>query len=376
MTGSAFHLDAALRGELLTREVMSDERAIAVYLRQYDRHSPHTQRANASEARRFLLWVRARHGNHERLLPGVTPEDVADYLAFLRAPTPYSEVFLKMQGWSHPPLKGPLQDKSLKRAIAMLHHMYATFRDLRGAGGAPYAPFNPFAVAHRGSRAIQAPAKVARFLPQAQLRHVFGLIEALPRGTAREIKHYHRARWVTQLLYRAYLRRDEAARLRMDQFERALDGEGWVINLVGKGQREGAVAVTPQLLAELTRYRRSLGLAALPVFGERLPAILPITGPVRHLNDKAIYRLCKELFGRTAALLEAEDPRGAARLRQASTHWMRHTGITHDMESGVAPRYVQAQARHASLTMTSKYDHQDARAQREALAQAAEKRRL
>ena len=58
-------------------------------------------------------------------------------------------------------------------------------------------------------------------------------VEALPRESDRDLKHYHRARWITQLLYRAYLRREEAAMLTMGSFEPS--PHGWDIKLVGKG---------------------------------------------------------------------------------------------------------------------------------------------
>ena len=65
--------------------------------------------------------------------------------------------------------------------------------------------------------------------------------------------------------------------------------------------------------------------------------------------------LCKVIFDKAANRMETDDPAAAARLRQATPHWMRHTGVTHAMESGASPRYVQAQARHSSLNVTAKY---------------------
>jgi site-specific recombinase XerD len=45
---------------------------------------------------------------------------------------------------------------------------------------------------------------------------------------------------------------------------------------------------------------------------------------------------------------------------------MRHTGVSHSMEMGVDPRYVQAQARHSSLNITARYDHKKRQAWRDA----------
>ena len=118
---------------------------------------------------------------------------------------------------------------------------------------------------------------------------------------------------------------------------------------------------------ELKLYRASLGMPALPSPGETRPAILAVTGQDKGVTAQAIYLVCKVIFNQGADLLESQDPVAASRLRQASPHWMRHTGVTHAMEDGVNPRYVQAQARHSSLNVTARYDHKQKQAWRAAL---------
>ena len=53
------------------------------------------------------------------------------------------------------------------------------------------------------------------------------------------------------------------------------------------------------------------------------------------------------------------DQRQASILRAASTHWFRHTSLTHQAERGVDLRYLQATARHASIETTQKYLHRE-----------------
>lgn len=55
------------------------------------------------------------------------------------------------------------------------------------------------------------------------------------------------------------------------------------------------------------------------------------------------------MFAATAETLAETDPDGAARLRAASPHWLRHSGITHCLDAGIGLKEVQALSRHRSL---------------------------
>lgn len=141
--------------------------------------------------------------------------------------------------------------------------------------------------------------------------------------------------------------------------------EGWSIRLVGKGGKKTKIIATDKLMSELRLYRQTLGLPALPSPGEQRPAIMAITGKEKGVTAQAIYLICGVIYERAAELAkERGDTAAATRLSVATPHWMRHTGITHAMEAGVNPRYVMAQARHSSLNVTARYDHQERRAWR------------
>jgi integrase len=117
-----------------------------------------------------------------------------------------------------------------------------------------------------------------------------------------------------------------------------------------------------------------------PIKGERQPAILqaghtkrsvaPIktvlhTGAVRveeqpdiykKLGERAIFEVLKSLF--RAAAEQSRTPWQRSRLRAASPHWLRHSGITHALNAGMDVRYVASQARHKGLKTTLEtYDH-------------------
>lgn len=345
-----------------SRFFTGDEHAIKTFLDGYSRKSRHTLRAYSKEVRRFMLWLHATRPVSERMLPGVTVEDVNAYLDFLARPVPFDTEFMRRYRLTTQPFKGPLAVESVKHAIIILHRMFNALRNLPNERNEPYCLFNPIVLARKAVAGASQDEEVEEALTREEWQAVLDAIRALPTKTERERRHAHRARWVIHLLYLSYLRRDEAANLRMDSFVSGKDG--WDIKLVGKGGKAAKIIATQALMQELSLYRRSIGLGDLPTAGETRPAILSING--RHgVTDQVIYLLCKTIFGLASDRIE--DPQAKNRLLRATPHWLRHSGISHAMEAGAPPRYVQAQARHASLNITARYDHKERQAWRKAM---------
>ncbi len=347
----------------ITAEVDNDEYAIKVFMGSLARKSHHTIRSYEKECHRFLLWLKATKPPAPAMLPLVGVEDINNYLVFLENPRPFSDDFLSAHGWKHQPFRKPLAEASVSHCITVLHQMFAAMRELRAGGDEPYCKFNPVKLAHDGNSGPKDDDEVGQALTPSEWEAVQEAIDTLPRETERDQRHYHRARWIFQLLYRAFLRREEAASLTMGSFEAS--PEGWSIRLVGKGGKKTKIIATDKLMSELRLYRQTLGLPALPSPGEQRPAIMAITGKEKGVTAQAIYLICGVIYERAAELAkERGDTAAATRLSVATPHWMRHTGITHAMEAGVNPRYVMAQARHSSLNVTARYDHQERRAWR------------
>ena len=359
------HQPSAQNIVVLEGDVISDTQAIDIFLQSYQRSSQHTIRSYKKECLRFLLWLKSTKANtialSPSLLPHATVQDINNYLEFLSSPRLFSESFLKANGWSHQPFRVALGDKSVKHCVVVLHRMFDALRNLRTTNNAPYCQFNPVVLAHDSVvSTVSTATEVEAALTLEEWQAILDAIEDLPRTTTRDIKHYHRARWIMQLLYRTYLRRDEAAKLKMNSFEPTQDG--WCVRVIGKGKKEAKIIATKKLMDELGIYRASFKLSPLPHHDEKRPAIMAVTGVDKGVTSQAIYLTTKVIFELAAQKIESSsnpDMHAAQRLRQATAHWMRHTGITHAMESGVNARYVQTQARHSSLNTTAKYDHQN-----------------
>ena len=137
----------------------------------------------------------------------------------------------------------------------------------------------------------------------------------------------------------------------------------WWLRVTGKGGVEGDVPISDVLMADFARYRAFFGLPVVPASDSSRPLILGIAGREEPLTATAVYLVVKDALGRVADVLAPADPTGAARLRQASTHWLRHTAVTHQAEAGNPVHHIQHNLRHSSIATTSIYLHakEDAR---------------
>jgi len=185
---------------------------------------------------------------------------------------------------------------------------------------------------------------------------VLDFIDTMPQTTVREQQHYERARWLFRLLYGASLRASEAAQSKSSNVE--LRRGKWWLRVTGKGDVEGDVPISDELMADLARYRQFNGLSAAPMTHENTPLVMSVTGRIdRFLTPTAIYLIVKEVFRRAADTLETTEPGKAVTLRRASTHWLRHTSATHQADAGNDIRFIQKNLRHASIETTAIYLH-------------------
>jgi site-specific recombinase XerD len=70
-----------------------------------------------------------------------------------------------------------------------------------------------------------------------------------------------------------------------------------------------------------------------------------------------IYRLVKAIVTQAAEKLENTNPQKAVKLRNASTHWFRHTAVTLGDDAGIGLKYLNRSARHDKIETTAIYQH-------------------
>lgn len=334
----------------------TDDEALRIFLSAYQHASKHTLRAYAKETLRFLLWLRFNQPG-DRLLPKVTAKTVTDYLDFVMHGGTIPPSYLDAVHWGkrRPPFSGnPLAAASRAHLLVILSQLFDSLANIEGDGGEPYCRFNPMRFGRAfGMRTLQTQFNpTERGLSFSAWRCVLQTI-ANPGGDAAKV----RARWVILLLYYAFLRREEACRLRMGDF--TASRAGWVLRVLGKGGLTKQIVAPSVLMDELAVYRLHLGLPPRPDAHDDTPVICGL-GNHSPVSASTLYAICKDVFQSAADVAQGQGLlEDAQALRMATPHWLRHTGISHAMELGVEPRYVQAQARHSSLAITALYDHKD-----------------
>ncbi|MCH2159540.1 MAG: site-specific integrase [Oleiphilaceae bacterium] len=128
--------------------------------------------------------------------------------------------------------------------------------------------------------------------------------------------------------------------------------DNWWLKVYGKGRKLRDVTVPPSFIPYLKRYRASRGLNSLPVLGETHPIIAKIRGR-NGMTARQLSRLVQEIFDQAfEAMRLSHGEEAAARFQQVSTHWLRHTGASLEIERGRALKDVSEDLGHASMATT------------------------
>lgn len=310
------------------------------------------------EAERLLLWSTIQLG---KPLSSLTHEDCLVYQHFLKDPRPAQHWVMsggRKVARAHPnwrPFAGPLSPASIRQAIVILNAMFSW---LVTAG---YLAGNPLSLSRQRNR--KSATRITRYLDDDLWLEVKLTIDQMPRETNREREHYFRTRWLFSLLYLCGLRISEVVGNQMGGFFCRRDKNGeerWWLEILGKGEKLRIVPATNELMVELSRYRRELGMAPFPLPNESTPLLLPIGGKHREMSRGAVHELVKGVFEQTAERLKQRGPESQAKsewIIQASAHWLRHTAGSHMANKAVDLRHVRDNLGHESLTTTSGYLH-------------------
>jgi integrase/recombinase XerD len=366
LSGTAGRNRAAGKAQIAAVDDLS---AVLAWLARYA-DSPATLTSYRKEAERLLLWCVLQR---RAALSDLTHEDLLVYQRFLADPQPVERWVMapgQKPARSSPrwrPFAGPLSPVSQRQAMSILNAMFSWLVE------AGYLAGNPLALSRRPRR--PAAPRVTRFLPVEHWEAVKLTIEAMPTTTQRDTAQAARTRWLFSLLYIAALRVSEICATTMAGFfvRRAATGvERWWLEVTGKGSKTRLVPTTAELLAELIRYRRHLGVSPLPKDGDGIPLVPSIIGPQQPLARSAIHEIVKSIMRSTAERLRAQGPdfdAAAAHIEQASTHWLRHTAGSHLSERADL-KVVRDNLGHANLSTTSIYLHTEDDARHDATEQA------
>lgn len=223
------------------------------------------------------------------------------------------------------------------------------------------ASINPVALIKQKSKYLQKRQQQNPVMRLSERQWQFCL-ETARQLAATDTNKHERTLFILSALYLLYLRISELTASdrwlpQMGHFYQDSHGYWW-FKTVGKGNKLRNIAVSDDMLAALKRYRESLHLSPLPPPNDQTP-LLPKekgAGPIkstRHIRrlvqmcfDQAVDKLRQEQFLVDADALEA-----------ATVHWLRHTGISDDINKRGRPvAHVRDDAGHSSSATTDRYN--------------------
>lgn len=332
-------------------DATNDVEAITSWLDEFS-DSPETWRNYRKEAERLLLWASI---TLNKTLSGLTREDFRAYQSFLANPTP-GELWCGPRAERNSPMwkpfRGPLKPSSQKQAMIVIN---ALLSYLVQAG---YLCGNPLSLIRRRAQSIKNnkdnAIAIERFLDSETWEYLKTYIRNMPQSTAPQKSRYERIRFLFHFLYLLAPRVSEVCSHTMNSF-REYRGKWWWFAL-GKGNKFAKVPINNEMLDALIRYRQFLGHSDFPDVDDDTPLLRSVSGQ-KSVTSSTVYRLVKSVVQGAADAWQHENPQKAEKLRRASTHWFRHTSITHQDDAGVALKYLNRNARHSKLETTAIYQH-------------------
>ena len=126
----------------------------------------------------------------------------------------------------------------------------------------------------------------------------------------------------------------------------------WWLKIYGKGRKLRDVSVPTQYLQYLKRYRRYRALPELPSSYENAPIVEKIRGQ-GGMSARHLTRLVQTIFDKAyESMRQKAGDEAARKLLEASSHWLRHTGASMEIERGRALKDLSEDLGHASMATT------------------------
>lgn len=312
--------------------------------------APATARAYRKEAERLLLWAILERG---KPLSSLTAEDATAYRAFLRAPT------ARWVGPARPrpspewrPFAGALAPRSIAYGLGVIAALFRWLIAQR------YVLANPFAgLKVRGAQRV-ADLDTSRAFTEGEWALVRTLADGLEWSHGWTPDAATRLRFLLDFGYATGLRAAELVGVTLGGIEIGPRGERW-LHLVGKGERRGKVALPSMASQALDQYLVSRGLPVTPARWDRHSPILADLEDGSPITTPRLRAVLRRFLTLAANEIESDHRPLADKLRRATPHWLRHTHATHALAQGASLTTVRENLRHASITTTSRYLHDD-----------------
>ncbi|MDU8351396.1 site-specific integrase [Pseudomonas syringae pv. actinidiae] len=357
-------------------EALIDLKYAYIFITESSGNSEATFKAYRSAIERFLLFMWLKQ---ERSLNEMHKRDFLAFLEFVQEPDPewigmHSRRFI--EGFANPewrpfaikPPKGKTQDdknltykcaeSTVKSVMSRLSSFFTYLvQEERIAS-------NPSVQIRNKRQYIKKQGKLpVKRLTNRQMEYC--KLEADLMASAIPEMH-ERTRFIMFFMLSLYLRISELVpgprhTPMMKDFVRDADGYWWFNVVGGKGNKDRLVPMSDDDIAVLARYRVSRNLHPYPSFNDEEPLIHKIRGTGSVTSDRQIRKVVQSCFDSAKRrLMDDGHVQDAHTLYEATVHWLRHTGISEDLNANDRPlAHVAEDAGHSDIKTTSLYIDSD-----------------
>ncbi|WP_026354627.1 tyrosine-type recombinase/integrase [Massilia niastensis] len=333
-------------------EPVTEARNDAEIAREYISHgelSPKSIANTQKELYRFLTWCREEM---KKTFHQLSVADLNAYKEFLKQPP---DAWISKTKWPrkdprYRPFSGPLSDASRRQSMIAIKGLLG-FAEQTG-----YLRRNPARLV-KNVRAAHA-SRITRYLTPQAIALALQNVAERPVETEAAARQRERDRFLLIAFAQTGARLNEIVGAHMGSIYSEGDGRWW-LDVMGKGAKPRRLPVPPAMLSAYRDYRRAYGLLPQTSRADRMPLVLSSRSrEFLRITDEAASEALKAVFQAAADSAAAQgDGDSASVLRQASTHWLRHSMLTNHANNGVQLKTLQDTAGHANIATTAAYLH-------------------
>ncbi len=212
-----------------------------------------------------------------------------------------------------------------------------------------------------------------------QMQSVFNYVEKRIEPDSHMFWANRRTLFILKFAFSTGLRIHELAAASYGDIECLEDesGEHYFLKIVGKHSKIRKTSLPLMFINELRDYLKQRGLPShfdfLPHQAPLIPSLRDKTGR-KHLTPAGIHKILSAFFAQMLIDLEAggqAEKRLTGKLRNASTHWLRHSyGSYLANDKQVPLTYIRDELGHASISTTSLYLNSDAKQRQKVVSDA------
>ncbi len=223
---------------------------------------------------------------------------------------------------------------------------------------------NPIALIRQKSKYIQKCQSNAQVMRLSE-KQWQTCLETAKKMADQAPEQHERTLFIMSALYLLYLRISELCASErwlpvMGHFYKDSQNCCW-FKTVGKGNKMRDIAVPDDMLLALKRYRMNMGLTPFPSLNDSIPLLPKEKGKGAITSTRHIRRLIQLCFDHAIAALRTDGfSTEADSFESATVHWLRHTGISDDINMRGRPiAHVRDDAGHSSSAITDRYNDID-----------------